>query len=398
MRQYLIKKPAEIILSRDKASQVVQEFEVTAGGSVVDLSNYKVAMIFRRNDFKQKKVEIEATPVILDAKKGLVSLILSPATITIGAGKYTGILRLISSEGVTEFLNFCNLVIEASFEYVLDGNNIEPYLLQIKRIDRRKHFLDKFKKGIYSQDGEDGILKRIFELLNPINRYCVDVGAHDGIHFSNSRYLINKCGWTGCLIEGDQERFSKLKQTYKPRDKLSLVNKYVTSDGTNSLDHILISAEAPLKFDLLLIDVDGMDYFIWESFVRFIPSVVLIEFNPTVPNDVIFVQAKKSNINHGCSLLALIGLASRKGYELLYCTSGNAIFVKSEFFDEFGSIKNDINSIYAPKTSGRIWQGYDSYLYTAGMNKLVWDGDCKFDNIDLQVQPRFKHSKNQDKH
>ena len=390
------KKPEEIIISRDKEG-VVLDITLADNGKVLDLSDSTVELYLQRDDFKQKKVNLRMLPRIVNAKKGLIQLSIWPATLTIGAGTYEGILRVTTPQGVTEFLNFCNLVIEASFEYVLDGKNIEPHLLSIMPVGKKRNLLDKFKKGIYSQDGEEGILNRIFEIINPINRYCVDVGAHDGIHFSNSRYLIHECGWTGCLIEGDEERFTKLKQAYKLRDKLSLVNKYVTSDGVNSLEHILNSVEAPLEFDLLLIDVDGMDYFIWESVVRFKPIVVVIEFNPTVPNDVIFVQAKKSNINHGSSLLALIELASRKGYELLYCTSGNAIFVRSEYFDKFGSIKNDINSMYAPKTKGRIWQGYDSYLYTAGMNKLLWHSDYKFDNIDLQVHPRFKHSKKQDK-
>ena len=106
-------------------------------------------------------------------------------------------------------------------------------------------------------------------------------------------------------------------------------------------------------------------------------------------------RAKTSKINHGCSLLALIRLANEKGYELSYCTSGNAIFVISNIFEAFGLSDYDIDRIYSPKANGRIWQGYDSYLYTAGMNRLMWHPDIKFDNLDLQILPAFKKSKKQ---
>jgi hypothetical protein len=56
---------------------------------------------------------------------------------------------------------------------------------------------------------------------------------------------------------------------------------------------------------------------------------VVIEFNPTIPSEVAFVQAD-ANLNQGASLRALVELGNRKGYRLAAATSWNAIFVVEE--------------------------------------------------------------------
>ena len=47
------------------------------------------------------------------------------------------------------------------------------------------------------------------------------------------------------------------------------------------------------SFEILSIDVDGIDYFIWKDFLeegKYKPKIVVIEFNPTIPNHVIYIQ------------------------------------------------------------------------------------------------------------
>jgi hypothetical protein len=50
-------------------------------------------------------------------------------------------------------------------------------------------------ENVYSQFGEDSILKAIFERI-PTNqngvRTCVEFGAWDGLHFSNTAKLIKE--------------------------------------------------------------------------------------------------------------------------------------------------------------------------------------------------------------
>lgn len=245
----------------------------------------------------------------------------------------------------------------------------------------------EFSKNIASQCGEDGIIQKIFETIRPTNKYCVEFGAWDGKYLSNCWNLIINNGWSGLFIEGNEAKFKDLLATYGNNENVSCVNKFVDFQGQNSLDNILASVNAPQDFDLLSIDVDGTDYFIWESLNEFKPNVVVIEFNPTIPNDVIFVQAKDNSVNQGCSLLSLILLGKEKGYELICCTSWNAFFVKAELYAEFKIPDNSIQYMYRPYSDGRIFHGYDSYVYVIGMQKLLWS-DIQVSSDDFQVIPQ----------
>jgi hypothetical protein len=244
----------------------------------------------------------------------------------------------------------------------------------------------KFSENIASQSGEDGIIEKIFQLITPSYSYCVEFGAWDGKYLSNSYNLIQNKKWGGAFIEGNSEKFKELVTNHGENSKLKLVNKFIDFSGPNSLDQILHEIETPLDFDFLSIDIDGTDYFIWESLNNFRPKVVVIEFNPTVPNDIIFVQPKNSALNQGCSLLSLILLGKNKGYELVCCTGWNAFFVCKEYFDKFELKSNSIWHMYKPIQDGRIWHGFDSHVYVYGMTKFLWN-PTNFTNEDFQILP-----------
>jgi hypothetical protein len=244
-----------------------------------------------------------------------------------------------------------------------------------------------YQSNVASQTGEDGIIQRIFQIIKPRNNYCVEFGAWDGKYLSNCWNLIANHRWSGCFIEANADKFKDLMANHGDNKKVSCVNKFVDFEGANSLDNILTSVNAPQNFDFLSIDVDGTDYFIFESLNVYKPNVVVIEFNPTIPNDVIFVQAKDSSINQGCSLLALILLGKEKGYELICCTNWNAFFVRAELYAEFKIENNSIIYMYRPSLDGRIFHGYDSYVYVVGMPSLFWSG-IPISSDDFQVVPQ----------
>jgi len=200
----------------------------------------------------------------------------------------------------------------------------------------------QFQNNVHSQDGEDGIIGRIFELVGNENRFGVEFGAWDGVYFSNCCNLFTNNDWSGLFIEANAEKFKDLQENYKDNFKVKLVNTYIDIEGPNTLDSILKISNAPKNFDFLSIDVDGIDYFIWDGLTEYRPRVVVIEFNPTIPNDVEFVQHKSAKINQGCSLLALINLARTKGYELVCCTGWNAFFVTNDLFALTGVTNNHI--------------------------------------------------------
>ena len=247
----------------------------------------------------------------------------------------------------------------------------------------------RFGKNVHSQHGEDGIIERIQELMPPKHKYCVEFGAWDGKHLSNCCNLLTNHGWGGTMIEADSEKFKALQKTYAGNEKVLPLNRLVGFDGENTLDSILLEAGAPKDFDLLSIDIDGCDYFVWESLRYFSPSLVVIEFNPTVPNDVIFIQDKTFEVNHGCSLLALIGLGQQKGYELIAATGTNGLFVRKEDYPRFDIASNFIGHLHHPMQDGRIFQGYDSYIHTVGIDGLLWHKSSPaLSSEDFQVLPK----------
>ena len=52
--------------------------------------------------------------------------------------------------------------------------------------------LGKYRKNLYSQYGEDGIIAKIFDILDIKSGYVCEFGAWDGIHLSNTYNLYAK--------------------------------------------------------------------------------------------------------------------------------------------------------------------------------------------------------------
>lgn len=250
-----------------------------------------------------------------------------------------------------------------------------PVLEQIRK-DRRNPascWLSAFASDRYSQAGEDGIIAKIFELVAPRHRICCEFGAWDGTHLSNTANLVRHQGWQGVFIEGNPQRFHDLEAAYPASaSSTRLINAYIELQGSATLDALLQQAEVPEDFDLLSIDVDGLDYHIWQSLQLFRPAVVCIEFNPVIPNDVLFIQDPEPSVNQGSSLLAMIELARQKGYALIATTRLNAFFVRQELFAAFRILDNDIDALFLPQMDGRIFHGYDSTIYTVGMPRMFW--------------------------
>ncbi len=233
-------------------------------------------------------------------------------------------------------------------------------------------WLTRFARDVYSQTGEDGIIEKLFEVIGPTNRYCVEFGAWDGVKHSNCRNLLVHAGWSGLLIEGNSERYAQLRESYAALPGVITCHAFVGLTD-NTLDNLLDGAGAPRIPDLMSIDVDGIDWHILGGLRTYRPRVVVIEFNPCIPNDVAFVQDPDPAVNQGASLLALIGLAKTLGYELIATTACNAFFVIN---DEFAKLSIADNGIYAMHTCAdyemKLFQLYDGTLKLAGYTQLHW--------------------------
>jgi hypothetical protein len=110
----------------------------------------------------------------------------------------------------------------------------------------------QYAKNVYSQNGEDGILEEIFRLLgvhNSTDSWCVEFGAWDGKHLSNTFNFVTQ-GWSSVMIEGDSGRFESLVQTSKDFQNMHIIQAYVSQYDSedNSLDKLLKATPIPNSF------------------------------------------------------------------------------------------------------------------------------------------------------
>ncbi len=234
-------------------------------------------------------------------------------------------------------------------------------------------WLLRHAENTWSQSGEDGIFSKLFEVISTANRWCVEFGAWDGKKYSNTHHLMQQ-DWSGVFVEADSARFQDLTKTYQGNPKAHCLNCFVTFDGENSLENLLKRTGIPKDFDLLSIDIDGNDYHVWESFREYQPRVVVIEFNPTIPSDVEFIQPRDMGIQQGSAPLSLIKLGKAKGYELVCMTELNAIFVTASLFASFHISNNDITRLRPQQPEFRLFQLYDGTFVVTGITHVQWHG------------------------
>ncbi len=229
--------------------------------------------------------------------------------------------------------------------------------------------------NINSQNGEDGIIAKILDVIGQPIGWCVEFGAWDGSHLSNTYDLVSRRGFSAVLIEGSERRFRDLTNKFVGNPKVLPISGFVGFSATDNLDTILAKTPIPEEFDVLSIDIDGNDYHVWKATTRYRPRLVVIEYNPTVPTAVDFVQPADMNVNQGSSLLALTRLAREKGYELVAATVANALFVRSEYFAAFGIEDNSPVALRSDESLVTyIFNGMDGTVFIRGYGKLGWHG------------------------
>jgi hypothetical protein len=228
-------------------------------------------------------------------------------------------------------------------------------------------------RNVTSISGEDGIIEKIFEVIPAANKWCVEFGAWDGKTYSNTYHLMQERGWSGVFVEADPAKFRELTTTYQGNARAHCVNCFVNFEGENTLDAVLARAGAPRDLDLLSIDIDGNDYHVWDSLKQYQPRVVIIEFNPTIPSSVEFIQPRDMSVQQGNSLLSLVKLGRQKGYELICVTDYNAIFVLGPLLPAFRIANKDADRLRPPATlEFQLFLLYDGTFVMKGPGIMPW--------------------------
>lgn len=256
-------------------------------------------------------------------------------------------------------------------------------------MEKTSTWLMSYQSNVYSQEGEDGIIERILKTLPEQSMWCVEFGALDGIYLSNSRNLIEHRNYAAVLIEANRKFYNKLQSLYNSNNDVITINKFVGFNEEDSLDTILSETEIPVDYDFLSIDIDGNDYHVWKAASKYRPKVLCIEFNPTIPTEVYFVQAADPSVCQGSSISALVELGKEKGYELISVVGVNLFFIRAEYFPLFNIGDNSIATMRTNLDNiTYIFSGYDGTILLSGLKKLPWHRlDIKEKKI--QLLPAF---------
>jgi hypothetical protein len=207
---------------------------------------------------------------------------------------------------------------------------------------RRIRTINEFESKVYSQNGEDGILRVIFHLIGTTNRFCVEFGVGDGRE-CNTRYFIEKRGWRYLHMDANNSTSPPTR------------NEHITAENINSL---LTKYKVPQEFDLLSIDIDYNTYWVWKAIAGYQPRVAVIEYNSCIPpNESKAVKYDPNGVwdgsaYFGASLLALAILGKAKGYTLVGCDNNgvNSFFVRDELALPF--VPSPLGEIYRPPRYG----------------------------------------------
>ncbi|MGD9082468.1 MAG: FkbM family methyltransferase [Desulfobacterales bacterium] len=247
-----------------------------------------------------------------------------------------------------------------------------------------------FKSDTYSQTGEDGIIKKILEVMPQNDKWCVEFGAWDGVYDSNTKNLIETKDYSAILIEANKEKFSVLQKNYAQNKNVITINQIVGFEKEDNLDQILKMTPIPNDFDFLSIDIDGNDYHVWKAISDYNPKIVCIEFNPTIPTEIEFIQSADTSVKQGASLLSLVKLGKDKGYELVSVLKFNAFFVRSKYYPLF-KIENNSPKVLRTNLSDitYLFSGYDGKIFLTGSLRLPWHGGIELRESKVQHLPRI---------
>ena len=241
-------------------------------------------------------------------------------------------------------------------QYVTINNEKSDKLKDSLSVNNQQIDLSQHERKIFSQNGEDGVIKKIFEVIKTTNKYYVEFGVENA-NECNTRNLRENCGWSGLLMDGGYEN-----------KEIGLYQEFITAENINELFQ---KYKVPQEFDLLSIDIDYNDFYVWKSLDEiYQPRVVIIEYNashlPTEDKVVKYdANAVWDTTNYfGASIRALYNLGKLKGYSLIYANNQgvNLFFVKSSILSHIEHSFKDTNNIFliynSPKYGSDISGGH----------------------------------------
>jgi hypothetical protein len=206
---------------------------------------------------------------------------------------------------------------------------------------------------VFSEFDEDGIAFFLLAVGGSPTRRFVDIGAGDGVFASNTANLALNLGFDGLLIEADESRVQGGRRFYSKHPDTMVhppvfVQAFVTRENVNDL---ITEAGFAGEIDLLSIDIDGNDYWIWQALEAVQPRFVIAEAHPEIgreewvmPYDPQFdARSVPPGTWMGASPAAMIRLADSLGYRAVAANlyGFNIFFARRDVAEQLPTIELD---------------------------------------------------------
>jgi hypothetical protein len=203
--------------------------------------------------------------------------------------------------------------------------------------------LDQVGFSRFSEFEEDGHLLYLLTLAGSTSRTVVEISSQDGRTCMATNLLVHH-RWRGFLFDGDPvfvadgQRFFARHPATRALPPVMRA-EWFTRDNVN---RVLASAGIPGEVDVLSLDIDGNDLYLWSAMtVR--PRILICEFNNAVPSELALTIPYQPDFDYtalppdqalfrSASLAAYAAICKRKGYRLVGTNAlgFNAIFLRDD--------------------------------------------------------------------
>ncbi len=193
----------------------------------------------------------------------------------------------------------------------------------LRRPDGPIDALRRSELRVHSQNGEDGVIAHLVDRIGVASGEVVEFGVGDGSECCAAN-LVLAFGWSALLLEARKADAMTAASFFEAKapGRVTVHNTFVEPDTIDGL----LAGRVAAEFDVLSVDIDGNDYWVFDALGAVRPRVIVVEYNAsfgpdrsvTIPYTPGFdrYRVHPSGYYHGASITALARLGERKGYIL----------------------------------------------------------------------------------
>jgi FkbM family methyltransferase len=197
---------------------------------------------------------------------------------------------------------------------------------------------------LHSQNEEDGVLLALLEAAGVGPRRFVELGCGD--NGGNSGMLAGELGFDGLMVDGAESNVAACRLRF-PR---AMVEQAWIERET--IDGLVTSHGFDGELDLLSVDIDGNDLYVWDALASVEPRIAIAEYNSlmgpdasvTIAYDPEFVMREVEGVDggyFGASLTALTRSMAKRGMRLVTTDyrGVNAFFLREDLAPQIPAVE-----------------------------------------------------------